>query len=807
MSFPMGNETVRVFRHAHMAGGIGGGARGFGRANPRIGNVRARYECAGSIDIDAEASLNFENMTGHKGTVMDLFSLEQYERFHGRSPPAGWREASPADIFEVFGPAVDVAFASYPCKGFSGLLSTLKSETEKYQALNALTLRGMWLLLEAYKGQEIPIILFENVPRIATRGRWLLDQIIALLRHYGYHVAEDTHDCGEIGGLAQSRKRFLLIARHPELVPPFVYEPVIHRLRGVGEVLGKMPMPGDPVGGPMHRVPALQWKTWVRLAFVPAGKDWRALNDLVVEEGVLRDYGIVPEVPQRDNALGVCRWNEDQAPTIIGNQRSPYQGRFSVADPRPVDSMYRTSLGVTSWFGAAGTIGGRGFPLNGAYSVADPRTGYPTGAHHNLLAVMSFGQPSKTVTGATHVTGSALSVADPRTFYGPSTHPNVLGVVPWQGKATGTITANPKPTSGAHCVADPRVENGHPRSVQLGVRAWNQTAACVKGDMSVGTGPYAVADVRLPGKPRFNNVYRIVPFASAAPAVAGPGGPANGLAVADPRADEGRHVNGKYRVTAFDQPANSVIAASTTGNGAYVVADPRCTWGEDRHRNIFRITPYTEPVGTVPANAHSVTGGQPCVQDPRLVEDPRPVCLTLDRTSYLTQGHYGVLAWGETAGAVPAFAKNNNGRWSVADPREDACEEEERFELPLPNERLVCRIISLDETWHRPFTTLELAALQSLFDPEEVFERLDDGWLMKQEFKLEARSDAKVREWIGNAVPSDAAKGMAETIGEALLAASMGETFQLSAREIWVKPGALALTVNNDQPAFRLDLN
>ena len=43
---------------------------------------------------------------------------------------------------------------------------------------------------------------------------------------------------------------------------------------------GKLPLPGDPVAGVMHRVPALQWKTWVRLAFVPAGRDWRALNDL-----------------------------------------------------------------------------------------------------------------------------------------------------------------------------------------------------------------------------------------------------------------------------------------------------------------------------------------------------------------------------------------------------------------------------------------------------------------------------------------------------------------------------------------------
>ncbi len=46
---------------------------------------------------------------------------------------------------------------------------------------------------------------------------------------------------------------------------------------------------------------------------------------------------------------------------------------------------------------------------------------------------------------------------------------------------------------------------------------------------------------------------------------------------------------------------------------------------------------------------------------------------------------------------------------------------------------------------------------------------------------------------------------MAEVIGEALLLASMGETFTLSSREIWVRPLALALAVNPDQAAFEID--
>lgn len=735
--------SPRVYRVGHMACGIGAGARGFNLANPRVGSLSARFECAGGIDVDPGAIRNFERMTGVPGTVMDLFDREMYAAFHGRPAPADFREAMPTDIRRVFG-RLDVMFSSYPCKGFSGLLSAKASETAKYQALNALTLRGMWLTLEAYKDDPIPILLFENVPRIASRGRAFLDEIIRLHRAYGYLAAETVHDCGEIGELSQSRKRFLLVMRHASKVPNFLYQPNKGRLRGVGETIGRLPLPGDERAGPMHRVPMLQWKTWVRLAFVPAGKDWRALNDLAVEDGVLKDYGIMPERALHGHSLGVCGWS-DPAPTIT-SARSPGQGRFAVADPRAIEAGWNNeALGVRGWEDPARVVPGASRPMNGAHSVADPRV------------------------------------------------------------------------------------DGHPKSVQLGVRLWDEPAACVKGDVSVGTGPYAVSDPRIEGRPRFNNVFRIVPFDAPSPAVAGPGGPAGGIAVADPRAVGGFGGKGKYRVTAIDEPAGTIIAGSTTGQGAFAVADPRTGFGENSHRNKLKVTGYDDPSPTV-TGADRVGSGAISVADPRpgygegthhhilkvtpydepsgtvtsgcgptngaiSVADPRPACLKGEGDAYKTQGHYGVVGWDEPSGAVPAYAKNNNGSWSVADPR-DAELDGEPVDLPKPNERLVTRIVSLDGTWHRPFTTLELAALQSLFDPDEVFGELLAGG---EAFDLVGGSDATKREWIGNAVPSAAARGMAETIGETLLLAESGETFMLSSREIWVKPLALALSVDPRQ--------
>lgn len=740
--------STHEIRHAHLFCGIGGGAIGFQNARVRVGSVEGRFVCAGGIDVDKGAIRNFERLTGARGTVLDLFDREQYTAFHGREPTNDWHEATPADLRAIFG-RVDVLFQSSPCKGFSGLLSATQSKTAKYQALNRLALRGVWLTLEAYKDDPIPIILFENVPRILTRGRWLLDQIIALFRSYGYSVNLDTHDCGIIGGLAQSRKRALLIARHMEKIPPFVYRPREHRLRGVGEVIGKLPLPGDPVAGPMHRVPALQWKTWVRLALVPAGKDWRALNELAVVDGHLRDFGIVPDVPLRKNALGVNAWS-DIAP-VITSHRAPGQGRFSVADPRPAEQWHNDCFGVRDWAHPGRVVAGASRPANGAHSVADPRPGYGDRTHTNLLSVGAYEQPTRSITGARHPAGGALSVADPRV-------------------------------------------NGHARSVQLGVRPWNKPAACVKGDVSVGTGPYAVSDPRVSGKPRFNNVFRIVPFEETAPAVAGPGGPAGGIAVADPRRTAGDYSSRKYKVTPYDQSTRAVIGASTTGDGAFAVADPRPSWGNQRHRNILRITPFDEASGTI-ASGHSVTGGQPCVADPR-------------RDAYQTAGHYGVVEWDQAAYAVSGSACHDNGYNSVADPRE-AIFETTPIELPKAEDRLVCRIVATDGTWHRPFTTLDLSALQALFDPEEIFSREEtetgEVWRCRQLFDLVDGSDVTKREWIGNMVPGASARGMAETIGETILLAQQGESFFLSSREIWVKPGALALAVDNDQAAFHLD--
>lgn len=472
--FTFAPDDVREIRHFHLFCGLGGGAKGFNKASPRVGNMVGKFRCVGGVDVNAPAIRDFERLTGTRGTVLDLFDRSQFTDFHGMEPPAGWREAGPADIRSAAGGEYPhIVFLSAPCKGFSGLLNETRSKTAKYQALNRLTLRGVWLMLEAFADEPPELIVFENVPRIANRGRHLLDQIGDLLRHYGYAVAETTHDCGEIGGLAQSRKRFLLVARHVAKVAQFLYEPDKKRLQAVGAVLDRMPLPGDPAGGPMHRVPSLQWKTWVRLAFVEAGKDWRSLRRLAVEDGYLRDFLILPEY--HSGYLGVNTW-VDPAGTVAGNSRAT-NGNFSVADPRaPSSAMDYSQYGVMRMDDTAGAVIHVKSPGQGTYSVADPRIDGIK--HNNYFRVVHARDAAGTITGGTGPSSGALAVADPRTNMNREKDDDYLsaghyGVTKWDAPS-GAVSAAASHDNGRWSVADPRLPEANAKLVCV-IRALDGT--------------------------------------------------------------------------------------------------------------------------------------------------------------------------------------------------------------------------------------------------------------------------------------------------------------------------------------------
>ena len=422
----------------HLFSGIGGAALGFQEARQEYRGMVGQFRTLAGIDCDPEACQDFGTLTGSPAVQMDLFSREQYIAFHGQEPLEDWQEVSPEDLLQASGMEYpDVVFLSPPCKGFSALLPSKSAKSDKYQALNQLVIRGLQLVIDAYQENLPAVIMIENVPRITSRGDFLLKQVKHLLGAQGYVFHEGYHDCGELGGLGQRRKRYLLIARLPEKMSSFIYKPPTQRLKSIGEVIGPLPLPGDPAMGPMHRLPRLQWKTWVRLALIPAGGDWRDLN----RNCYANVYQIVP-------------WGEP-ATTVTGAHR----------------------------------------PNNGAISVADTRLNYTP--RSGAFRIVKWDDSAPTVTGSTGAgrSNGISGIADPRLPRRESRHPGVYQVIPWDEAApcvTGTRFG-----SGAPAISDPRL-TCNPRNGSYGVQDWSQPGKTVTGAGDIHSGNAAVADPRIP---------------------------------------------------------------------------------------------------------------------------------------------------------------------------------------------------------------------------------------------------------------------------------------------------------------------
>ena len=482
------------FTHFHFCGGSGGAAIGLQRSRAVVGQLAARARCLGGIDSDIAACRDFRQLVGVDQAHLDLFTREQYEAFHEKAPPPGWREVTIDDVRRAAqGEAPDIIVISAPCKAFSKLLSEAKARLPKYQALNQLVLRCIHLALAAWEEDPPSLFLIENVPGILGRGRSLLDKAQSLFSQAGYAARETTHCAGEIGGLGQRRLRFLMVARHREKVPALLYEPARRRRRTIGEVLSQMPPPSAPAGGPLHRLPALKPMTWLKLALIPAGKDHRELNKLN-----LADYGLLPygeqgagetiSAPNVSCGSGAKTWGGgsmgvlrlDQAAGVITGRANPTTGRFSVADRNWGNySAYR----IARLDEPSGTITGQAAPGSGPFSIADPTK---TARFNNVFRIVRWQEPSACINGGQTPTAGGPCVADPR-------YANVARVTGWN-EVGPCVTGGANPMQGGGSVADPRphwANAGH-----YGVLRFDETSPCITGAASVDNGRSAVADPR-----------------------------------------------------------------------------------------------------------------------------------------------------------------------------------------------------------------------------------------------------------------------------------------------------------------------
>jgi len=458
--------VTRVYRDVHFFCGLGGFARGFQRGLGRFGAETARFAPLGGVDCDGEACEDFGRLTGLRALQADVAAMtpEDLRRFCGDEAP-------------------DVVAASPPCKSHSGLISNDLAATPKYQAMAELAVRWLWLTLEAWPSRPPRIIVMENVPRITSRGAPFLHIVRSLLQSYGYAVHEAAHDCGALGGLAQHRQRYLILARHRESVPVVVYRPVPRRVRPVGEVIGPLAFPDDPAAGAHHRLPRIEWLTWLRLALIPAGKDWRSLPEgpyamVAAPEALAQWKG-------RPGPMGVADWSRPTRAIIGKAGVTQSNGIAAVADPTfpegrvPFNHVLRT----VGWAEPSPAV-----TSSDGY-VADPRLERPR--HKGAYGVMPWDRPGRTVIGGP-ANGTEF-VADPRAssaeWFG-----DVYGVVPWT-EPSGAVTGRANSSTGAFTVADPRL-GCEPRNGTYGVIPWDTPAGTVTGAADVHAARAAIQDPR-----------------------------------------------------------------------------------------------------------------------------------------------------------------------------------------------------------------------------------------------------------------------------------------------------------------------
>lgn len=632
----------RLFTAVFLFAGLGAGARGFLDAFVSLRNLAARVRSLGGVDVDPIACRNFQRLTGSVCHERDIGKM------------------TAADLRALFGDvAPDVVFMSAPCQGFSGLISDEKSQAKKYQELNRLAVHGVALVTEAW-GREGPgLILFENVPRIASkRGEHLLKDIRRLLRAAGYVLHEGTHNCGEIGNLAQSRERFLLVARHSRKVPVFLYQPPRQPLRPCGDVIEQLPLPGDASSGRLHRMPEISLRTWLRLAAIRPGKDWRDLSTL---DGEARPawarYAVTPF--------------SDPTGAVAG---SGTNSTWGVADVRVAGSTWRAdALGVVTTAEPFGTITGRHCPTNGAFSLADVRV--DGSWHRGVFGVVDGCDPFGTITGTLGPSHGAFTYADVRVSpRGHGMHWRVLGLQQHAPTVTGTTDIQ----AGATSVADVRLATDNPNrhTAKYYVTDPSGPARAITGtDGRVGSGAPCLADLRLLAcaYPRAYGVLALsAPFATVTGNVA-PGGLACSVADLRITCDPWRN-SGVLGVLSWERPSYCVTGSLDLWAGFAAVADPRVVEAAEAQADeqlaeeglvarSLRRAPRARRRGD--ASAAPPLG--PCwSSDPRVPSNPRLV----------VRWHQGDLD------AAPPYLPVIAGRG--------------------------------DGSWHRPITLLERAALQGL---------------------------------------------------------------------------------------------
>lgn len=796
--------------------GIGGGAIGFQQASATLAKhgLKGRFKVIGAFDFDPGAAADFERLTGVPCEVVDVRKLT-VKRLRALCPRRP-----------------DVVFGSAPCKGASPLLGNELAETEKYQEMNELMLVWTELMLAAWGDDPPLLVINENVPRLASRAKDTVKEVVKLHQKHGYVVHAGSHDCGEVGGLAQHRVRFLLVARLARKVTSFLYQPPKQRVRGCGEVIGPLPLPSDPAGGDMHILTDICVTNWIRLALIPPGGDWRDIEGALAAHEARHAHWSRYHTARFDLATPVVAGSGSNGAFGVGDARvSPRAATGFVActipglaDDRPLDvrlpvDAFPLMYGVRGMAQSSVTITGKASPSCGAFTLADERVAaevrrvtHDPDAHRNKYTVACAGEPVGTLIGAVYVGSGAPSIEDLRVPAG--TYRGAYGVL-HLGDASGAITSAEGPSMGRFAVADERVASAvrahaYHFTNELMLAAWWRPSRTVTGATHLGNGAGAVADVRVPGN-RYGMNWRVDSAGAPAHTVIGVTDiQAGAPSYPDVRVPPSTFLS--YGVLAFTMSAGAITGNRAPGGGSFSVVDVRLTCEVRENSGAYGVLKPTLPAYTITAWG-DINNGRFAFADTRdlgVIEGRRDVAVILAGMLAPEAPDFtaDVEARVELTTAPATEAPKKRGRRRVrrvaapcgrvrrrggraalvegvalvADPRvpRNPSLAVRFWATRLDQPPIFVPVLATPSGyWHRPLTVWERFALQGF--P-----------LYGKDGRAIVLSGANISDWserIGNAVPPPTARAVAEQMLLTLLHAEAGVFVLSSAGGAWVQPG------------------